>query len=168
MREPPVQLQPWTFKSCFLHTCKSSTESLSKNEDDSDENVTFEKWIRAYSISLNLLNAFFFFSGVEFERTVWRLRKRKRKLLSCILARPPQKVKLGTWRRSCAVTGKKCTKTKMRDARASLCFAFSNPLLLRSRCRHRRIAIRNNIDFRPTNISQLTCHLWYCFLCVPH
>ena len=61
MPEPPVQMQPWTFKSCFLHTCKSSTENLSNNEDDSDENVTLEKWIRAYSTSLNLLNAFIFF-----------------------------------------------------------------------------------------------------------
>ena len=56
------------------------------------------------------------FTGVEFRKTVWKFRKKEKKVTS----RPLQNVKIGILGRTRAVTAKKCTKK--RDARTRMLF----------------------------------------------
>ena len=106
--------------TCPLKVLQYYLGSLSNNDRDGRENVTCKvisrclKLHRSYFNSFNLSNVDCF-SGVDSKRLFQNPGKENEVLVMC--SRSPQNVKLGSLRRSCAVTAKKCTKK--RDARAN-------------------------------------------------
>ena len=125
------------------------------NHESSDS----ERWLKnansrcfklhfSYSISFNMSNVDEFF-WTWFWRTVFNLRKRKRKLSSCVY------VLHKTWNGGISTlhsrnNGKQMYKQSVMHARANLLFRQSNPFLFccsrcRCRCRRRR---RSSLKFQ--------------------
>ena len=116
-----------------------------------------------------------FFPGDKFQKTVWKFRNWRKKVVF-LRSHPPKNVKFG-WvsRRRSAVTTKKCAKK--RDARAKLLFCYCipisflpfsltspSPTLATERERHLttgKCAERNKLDFRypiwRSTIGQASC-----------
>ena len=117
------------FLSDVLVAFSSLIGSLSNNDGDGYENVTYKvksrcfKLHRAYSISFDSSNAGNFFWSWILKECDEVQEKRNKVVVLC--SRPPQDVKLGISRPSGAVTGKKCTKKRV--ARAELLSCQSKP-----------------------------------------
>ena len=106
-----------------------------------------KKWFGLLQTSSLLLQLYKFvmqmlaiFTGVEFERTVSKFTKRKKKENRCLVFTSPLKLEIRKFHVVVARWRQRNVR-KRRDARAKLLFCLSNLLLFcRSRCRHRCIS----------------------------
>jgi len=103
-----------------------SFEYLRSGESDGSDWRSFEKWIRDYSdqfySQLTLSNVDELSCRVEFLRTISNSSSEREKVLSALLYVLHKAWTLGTLRRGCAVTARKCTNK--RDAHAEMLFCL--------------------------------------------